>query len=268
MSSKEALTQKLEALAGKYEQVDERLDSLERTLAEVMKEIKHRRGRIAVKQQQQQEEEEDDAKEQQQASSKQASSTKEAAGGQTGSQPATARALKSQGLGSSSYDGDENDTLSETDEDDDGGGLNLSKIQSSITETVNGGYLESMRNLRQTLMASEWDMQAKHWARRRGVSNFELHCATNGIDLDFEATSKLYENPERLDVLPDIKQRLLARAMILQAVDDRHKEVYKECTELAKELASQGLKDLLPETPAGLTDLIKSFLPSLPFLKK
>jgi hypothetical protein len=42
--------------------------------------------------------------------------------------------------------------------------------------------------------------------------------------------------------------------MIEQVLDERYKEVYKECTDVAKELAHTGLKDLLPGDMTSVAD--------------
>ena len=105
----------------------------------------------------------------------------------------------------------------------------------------------------------------------RGVANFEKHCVEHDIDLDYDALTELYKMPTQLGLITDPKLRGLARAMIEQEVDGRYKEVYKECTNEARELAHTGLKDLLPgdmSSVAGAAGKVaKTVLPLPGFLK-
>lgn len=56
----------------------------------------------------------------------------------------------------------------------------------------------------------------------RGVAKFEHYCAEKDIEgVSFDVLSKLYEDPNNLDALPNDKLKLLARSMIQQTMDER-----------------------------------------------
>lgn len=56
----------------------------------------------------------------------------------------------------------------------------------------------------------------------RGVAKFEHYCAKKDIEgVSFDVLSKLYEDPNNLDALPNDKLKLLARSMIQQTMDER-----------------------------------------------
>ncbi|KAF8055915.1 hypothetical protein HT031_006554 [Scenedesmus sp. PABB004] len=187
------------------------------------------------------------------------------------------------------------------DESDEGGGLfDLKRLQSSLTENLNRGYLEararpshapppprplqSVKHLRDMLLAHEWHLHGKELAERRrgarrggatprgcapcgdarpsprrparrgrrGVAVFEQHCVEHDLEVEYDTITQLYDDPNDLGVLRDDKLRRLARALIQQAVDERYcsrrRSIYAECTATAKELAHTGLKDLIPDS--------------------
>ncbi|KAG2493838.1 hypothetical protein HYH03_008055 [Edaphochlamys debaryana] len=143
----------------------------------------------------------------------------------------------------------------------------INRIQSAITEVANSGYLESVKALRETLLVQEWGLQAKTWARRRGVSAFEQWAAQhNDPDISYEHISALYDDPDALHVLPTPRLRMMARALIEQQTLQAYDETFKRCTATAEGLARVGLADLLPHT-AGVGQVLRGVLPSgLPFL--
>jgi hypothetical protein len=63
-------------------------------------------------------------------------------------------------LGSDDDEGEEG-------EEEDGGMFDFGKMQTQLTESLNSGYLMSTKSLRETLLAHEWEMSAKHTAQRR-----------------------------------------------------------------------------------------------------
>jgi hypothetical protein len=91
-------------------------------------------------------------------------------------------------------------------------------------------------------MAYEWHLHGKELAERKGVALFEHEIVERGMEVSYDAVSRLYEDPSALDVLPDERTRLLARSIIQQAVDERYVVIYREATATAKELAHTGLK--------------------------
>ncbi|KAF6258713.1 hypothetical protein COO60DRAFT_1089354 [Scenedesmus sp. NREL 46B-D3] len=105
--------------------------------------------------------------------------------------------------------------------------------------------------------------------RHRGVTKFERHCAENDIDIPFEFVSQLYKNPHDMSVLGDNnKLKLMARCIIMEAVDEQYSRTYAECTELAQELARTGISDIIPEGAEKMAGTIKSLIPMPAFLKK
>jgi hypothetical protein len=153
-------------------------------------------------------------------------------------------------------------------EDEHGGLFDLKKLQSSLSENINKGYLEAVKHLREMLMAYEWHLHGKELAERKGVAAFEKHCAEHDVDIDFDVLTRLYSNPNDLSVLPNNKLKLLARSIIQQAVDERYCNIYFECTNTAKELAKTGLKDIIPDSAGKVGGVIKDILPVPGFLKK
>lgn len=140
-------------------------------------------------------------------------------------------------------------------------------------ETLNSGHLESIKALRETLMAFEWELSGKRmamqqcaggarahagrsWpgncgatfaargpclkraataaksrlraararpqtraralARRSGVANFEHFCAVQKLPIDYNAVTRLYEDPTDLGTIADATHRSLARSIIKQ----------------------------------------------------
>jgi len=53
------------------------------------------------------------------------------------------------------------------DEEDEGGIFDLKKLQANLSENINKGYMESVKHLRDMLMAYEWDLHGKELAGRR-----------------------------------------------------------------------------------------------------
>ncbi|GBG00632.1 myosin [Raphidocelis subcapitata] len=124
--------------------------------------------------------------------------------------------------------------------------FDISKLQSSVVETLNSGHLEAIKTLRETLMAHEWELHGKRLAMHRGVANFEHYCALQKLEIDYSVVSELYRDPTNLAVIPDARLRCMARSMIEQAVDDRYLSLYAECTSAARDLASANLTSRLP----------------------
>lgn len=46
-------------------------------------------------------------------------------------------------------------------------GFDLVKVQSHVVESINSGYLESVKSLREGLMVQEWELNLKRWSQRR-----------------------------------------------------------------------------------------------------
>lgn len=66
----------------------------------------------------------------------------------------------------SSQDVPEYDPYDE-DEDEDGGIFDIKRMQASLSENINKGYMESVKHLRDMIMAYEWDLHGKELAGRK-----------------------------------------------------------------------------------------------------
>ncbi|GBF92198.1 hypothetical protein Rsub_05280 [Raphidocelis subcapitata] len=128
----------------------------------------------------------------------------------------------------------------------------LRELHPRVAQVLSSGYLESQRELRERLMALEWDGAARAYARAKGVAEFERAAEERGLGVPFEA------DPDDLSALPDEHHRALARATIAAVEADRRMEVYKACSETAKTLAN-----LQPQSTglAAVGALLRRLLP-------
>ncbi|PRW58392.1 methyltransferase type 11 [Chlorella sorokiniana] len=138
------------------------------------------------------------------------------------------------------------------------------RIQDTFTQVMSKGYIQSAEKIRDRLLVTEWELSHKAVAMRRGVSQFELHCAQNQVDLPFETLTQLYEEPDNLDVIENCHLRMQCRASIRAAMDDEYFKVYAKCTEEAQKLAQQFsntefISKLLPES--GVLEALKKVVP-------
>eukprot|EP00879_Flechtneria_rotunda_P004147 GHRR01004394.1.p1 GENE.GHRR01004394.1~~GHRR01004394.1.p1 ORF type:complete len:413 (+),score=139.21 GHRR01004394.1:178-1416(+) len=232
--SVQMLHNQLEDITSRYQELDDRLDHLENTLVALLSSVKEKtRSRASVAQ---------------------------VAADDEGGGPLAAA--------DSSGDLPDYDIYDDGEEGEHTGLFDLKRLQSSLSENINKGYLESVKHLREMLLAYEWHLHGKELAERRGVAKFEQFCAEHDIDVPFESISQLYEDPSNLAALPDNKTKLLARSIIQQSVDERYCSIYFECTTTAKELAHTGLKDVIPDSAGKVGGVIKDILPLPGFLKK
>lgn len=236
--SMQKLKSHVDQMASKYEALDRRLDSLETTLLTLLRNVKERVRNPAAG----------------------------AGVGPAGEGVSTIAAGVPAGAMSPS---DVPDYEFDEDEEDEGGIFDLKKLQANLSENINKGYMESVKHLRDMLMAYEWDLHGKELAGRRGVAKFEQYCAEHDVpEVSFEVLSKLYEDPNNLDALPTDKLKLLARAIIQQTMDERYCSIYYECSTTAKELAHTGLKDIIPDSAGKVGGVLKDILPLPGFIKK
>uniref|UniRef100_A0A383W597 Uncharacterized protein n=1 Tax=Tetradesmus obliquus TaxID=3088 RepID=A0A383W597_TETOB len=239
------LQSQLEEMASKYDALGRRLDSMEGTLLSLLRSVKERAARPAAA----------------------------AAVGPGGEAAADGAVVAVAAAGEVELPEGELEALGDAvggDEDDDdehGGRFDLKKLQTSLSENINRGYLESVKHLREMLMAYEWHLHGKELAERRGVALFERHCAEHDLGVSFDTLTALYADPNDLSVLTDDKLKLLARSIIQTAVDERYCSIYYECTATAKELAHTGLKDVIPDSAGKVGGVIKDMLPLPGFLK-
>jgi len=118
---------------------------------------------------------------------------------------------------------------------------NFSRLQSLVSELSSSGVLESIKQLRETLLIQEWDMTAKHEAKRRGVAAFEKYVAERDLVHEiggYDVITALYMNPDGLvELLPNQRMRMLLRSTIEEHTSDRRSQIYSQCTETAKEMS-------------------------------
>ncbi|KAL4426160.1 hypothetical protein ABPG77_007442 [Micractinium sp. CCAP 211/92] len=137
-------------------------------------------------------------------------------------------------------------------------------VMDSFTQLMSKGYIASTEKIRDRLLITEWELNRKSVAMRRGVAHFELHCAGAKVELPYEVLSQLYEDPGSLEIIQDPHLRMQARASINQAVDEEYVKVYSHCTAEAQKLAQQFsntefISKVLPES--GLLDALKKVVP-------
>lgn len=137
-----------------------------------------------------------------------------------------------------------------------------------LDESLDKDYIDAVVSLRKHLLMHEWQQHGKALAERKGVIKFERHCAENDIDIPFEAISQLYDNPYDVSVLESNKHKLMARSIIMEAVDEQYSSTYAECTQLAKELAKTSFTEIIPESAEKVAGTLKSLIPMPTFLKQ
>ncbi|KAJ9534992.1 hypothetical protein QJQ45_029648 [Haematococcus lacustris] len=119
---------------------------------------------------------------------------------------------------------------------------NFNRLQSAITELANSGYMESVKQLRETLLIQEWDMSNRHLAKRRAIAMFERYVAERDLVREvggFAVLSALYEEPEALEeLLPNDRMRMLCRSMTEECLNERRMQLYNSCNATAKEMAT------------------------------
>lgn len=152
-------------------------------------------------------------------------------------------------------------------------GQSLNQLQSAITEMVNSGYLESVKQIREVLMVQEWEINGKYLAKRAGVAAFEKHCTEippvpppeKGFPappFSFDEITELYKDPDELGVIKNEKYRMLARSFIEQTVSVKYRETWGDCTSQARELAKLRFSDMVGNS--GIADLAKNLGAAVP----
>jgi hypothetical protein len=101
------------------------------------------------------------------------------------------------------------------------------------------GYLQTVEQLRDSLLASEWEIGLRPLALQMGVSKFEAHCVSTKADISFETLSQLYENPTDLEVITDEALRMQARSCIAMTEAEQRMACFHGCTGEAQKLAVQ-----------------------------
>ncbi|WIA31271.1 hypothetical protein OEZ86_001266 [Tetradesmus obliquus] len=147
----------------------------------------------------------------------------------------------------------------------------VKQLHPAFTKFINSGYMESQRQLRDRLLASEWDATVAPWAAAKGLADFEKFVVEKGREADvhvsWEVMQQLYADPTNLSALEgNERARLLAQAFITQAQEAARWEVYKQVSETSKQLANV-IESGQRTGASTLWGLIRRVLPLPPFLK-
>lgn len=114
--------------------------------------------------------------------------------------------------------------------------------RNSFTLLMSKGYLQAVDQMRNRLLASEWELGQRPVALFQGVATFEQWCVANDMiptKISFDIIGLLYENPEDLSIITDEKLRSQARSIIALTEVEGRTKVYANCTVDAQKLASQ-----------------------------
>ena len=127
------------------------------------------------------------------------------------------------------------------------------QYRNSFTLLMSKGYLQTVEQLRDALLSTEWELGLRPIALQMGVSKFEAHCAANGADISFETLSQLYENPTNLEIITDQALRMQARSCIAMTEAEQRVACFALCTGEAQKLAvtfSEGefISKLVPDS--------------------
>lgn len=116
---------------------------------------------------------------------------------------------------------------------------NWDSYRNSFTLLMSKGYLQTVDQLRDKLLTTEWEIGLRPIALQLGVSKFETQCAALGTEIPFDVITKLYEDPTDLSVIADEKLRMAARACIHAVEMEQRMACFHDCTEEAQKLAVQ-----------------------------
>jgi hypothetical protein len=113
------------------------------------------------------------------------------------------------------------------------------EYRNSFTLLMSKGYLQTVEQLRDALLSTEWEIGLRPIALQMGVSKFEAQCASKGADISFETLSQLYENPTDLEIIPDQALKMQARSFITMTEAEQRVACFHLCTGEAQKLAVQ-----------------------------
>jgi hypothetical protein len=113
------------------------------------------------------------------------------------------------------------------------------EYRNSFTLLMTRGYLQTVDQLRDSLLSTEWEIGLRPLALQMGVCKFEAHCAATKADISFETLSQLYENPTDLEVITDETLRMQARSFISIMEAEQRMICFHGCTGEAQKLAVQ-----------------------------
>lgn len=145
-------------------------------------------------------------------------------------------------VGSSSPGADADDLMSHLERVEETDRKKESKWDSyrnSFTLLMSKSYLQTMDQLRDKLMAAEWEVGLRPMALQMGVARFEAYCGQNNIPITFDRITQLYDDPEDLSVIEDAHLRMQARAIIVSVETEQQLACWQMCTTEAQKLAQQ-----------------------------
>ena len=148
--------------------------------------------------------------------------------------------------------------------------------RNSFTILMSRGYLQTVDQLRDCLLTTEWEIHLRPLALQMGVSKFESQCAAIAApgSIDYDVISALYEDPTNLEVIKDEGLRMQARACIATVEAEHRLACYQNCTAEAQKLAQQFsegefISKLLPDPiEHGVVDSMRKIISSASSVSK
>lgn len=111
--------------------------------------------------------------------------------------------------------------------------------RNSFTMLMSKGYVQTVDQLRDALLTTEWEIGLRPIALQLGVSRFEAQCAAAGTEIPYDVISALYEDPTDLSGIADDRVRMAARACIHAVEMEQRMVCFHDCTDEAQKLAVQ-----------------------------
>ena len=111
--------------------------------------------------------------------------------------------------------------------------------RNSFTLLMSKSYLMVVDQLRDSLMAAEWEVGLRPMALQMGVARFEGYCGQNNVPITFDTITQLYDDPQDLSVISDAHLRMQARAIIVSVETEQQLACWQVCTTEAQKLAQQ-----------------------------
>ena len=114
------------------------------------------------------------------------------------------------------------------------------QYRNSFTLLMSKGYLQTVEQLRDKLLSTEWEIGLRPIALQMGVCKFEAYCAQKpDVAISFDTLSQLYDNPTDLSIIEDKGLRMQARSCIAMTEAEQRMACFHSCTGEAQKLAQQ-----------------------------
>lgn len=114
------------------------------------------------------------------------------------------------------------------------------QYRNSFTLLMSKGYLQTVEQLRDKLLSTEWEIGLRPIALQMGVCKFESYCAQKpDVAISFDTLSQLYDNPTDLSIIEDKGLRMQARSCIAMTEAEQRMACFHSCTGEAQKLAQQ-----------------------------